>query len=109
MMARRPTLAVTLAAFVLLMAGGVLTYGATSSQAQVAFSLHLLHSEPDAVIDGGKAGPSIGDLAFVKGLLYDDDETQVGAIIAQTSRFSAAGSESHLSGTITLNGRGTVI
>lgn len=108
-MARRSKIAVILAAFVLTLFGLVLMFGTASSQVLTTLSLNLRQSDPDAVIDGGKAGPSIGDLAFVKGLLTDDDGIQVGAIIAQVSRFSTAGSESHFAGTITLKDRGTLI
>jgi len=86
-----------------------LTYGRASSQVLTTLSLSLQHSDPDAVIDGGKDGPSIGDLTFIKSLLVDDDGSQVGAIIAQASRFSTAGSESLFGGTITLKERGTLI
>lgn len=105
----RPRLAVILAVTVLSLVIVVLTFGTASSQVQTTFSLHLLHGDPDAVIDGGKTGPSIGDLAFIKGLLSDDGGHQVGAIVAQVSRFSTAGSESHIGGTITLKDRGTLI
>lgn len=108
-MVRRPKVAVIVAVTLLSLVIVVLTFGTASSQVQTTLSLHLLHSDPDAVIDGGKAGPSIGDLAFIKGLLNDDNGHQVGAIIAQASRFSTAGSESHVGGTITLKGRGTLI
>ncbi len=87
----------------------VLTFGTASSQVLTTLSLNLRRSQPDAVIDGGKPGPSIGDVAFIKALLTDDAGNQVGAIIAQVSRFSTAGSESHAEGTITLKQRGTLI
>jgi ribosomal protein L27 len=87
----------------------VLVFGTASSQVLTTLSLNLQRSQPDAVIDGGKPGPSIGDVAFIKALLTDDAENQVGAIIAQVSRFSTAGSESHAAGTITLKQRGTLI
>lgn len=101
--------AVILTAAVLSLFGLVLVFGTASSQVLTTLSLNLRQSRPDVVIDGGKAGPSIGDLAFIKGLLTDDDGTQVGAVIAQVSRFSTAGSESHIAGTITLKDRGTLI
>lgn len=101
--------AVILTAAVLSLFGLVLLFGTASSQVLTTMSLNLRQSRPDVVIDGGKAGPSIGDLAFIKGLLTDDDGTQVGAVIAQVSRFSTAGSESHIAGTITLKDRGTLI
>lgn len=108
-MASRSKIAVILAAAVLSLFGIVLMFGTASSQVLTTLSLNLRQSHPDVVIDGGKAGPSIGDLAFIKGLLTDDGGTQVGAIIAQVSRFSTAGSESHVAGTITLKDRGTLI
>jgi hypothetical protein len=107
--ASRSKVAVILAAFGLSLFGLVFVFGRASSQVLTTMSLNLRDSDPDAVIDGGKAGPSIGDLAFIKGLLTDDGGTQVGAIIAQISRFSTAGSESHFEGTITLKNRGTLI
>jgi hypothetical protein len=108
-MAGRSKVAVILAAAVLSLVGLVLVFGTASSQVLTTLSLSLRQSHPDVVVDGGKAGPSIGDLAFIKGLLTDDAGTQIGAIIAQVSRFSTAGSESHVAGTITLKDRGTLI
>jgi len=87
----------------------VLAFGTASSQVLTTLSLNLQRSQSDAVIDGGKPGPSIGDVAFTKALLTDDAGNQVGAILAQVSRFSTAGSESHTAGTITLKQRGTLI
>src|SRR5262245_47455626 len=87
----------------------VLAFGTASSQVLTTLSLNLQRSQSDAVIDGGKPGPSIGDVAFTKALLTDDAGNQVGAILAQVSRFSTAGSESHTAGTITLKQNGTLI
>ena len=108
-MARRHMLVVIPVVTVLSLVIAVLMFGRASSQVLTTLSLNLQSSQPDAVIDGGKPGPSIGDLAFLKALLTDDDGHQVGAIIAQLSRFSTAGSESHVAGTITLEQRGTLV
>lgn len=108
-MAGRPKFVVILVVTLLSLIVAVLTLGTASSQVLTTLSLNLQRSDPDAVLDGGKPGPSIGDLAYIKGLLTDDAGDQVGAIIAQVSRFSTAGSESHALGTITLKQRGTLI
>lgn len=108
-MATRRTLGVITTVTALSLLIVVLAFGTASSQALTTFSLHIQRSDPDAVIDGGRRGPSIGDLAFLKALLTDDEGNQVGAIVAQVSRFSTAGSESHVTGTITLKDRGTLI
>lgn len=108
-MARRPMVVVIPVVILLSLIVAVLAFGTASSQVLTTLSLHLQRSHPDAVIDGGRPGPSIGDLAYIKSLLTDDAGNQVGAIIAQVSRFSTAGSESHAAGTITLKQRGTLI
>jgi Dirigent-like protein len=72
-------------------------------------SLHFPDSDPRAVIDGGKRGPSIGDVLFFKGALNNDSDVQVGAIIAQISTYAKNGAKAQIEGTITLTDQGTLV
>lgn len=96
--------AVSIPALVIL----VLSFGTASSQVVTTLSLNFPESEPDAIIDGGRRGPSAGDVLFFKGSLTDDADDQVGRIIAQASAFSKSGAKSQMSGTITLTDRGSL-
>lgn len=108
-MAKRPRFAATLAVAALSLVVVGLTFGTASSQVQTTLSLNFPESDPDAVIDGGKRGSSIGDVLFFKGALTDDDGAKVGAIIAQISTYSRSGGKSQIEGTITLTDQGTLV
>ena len=88
-MARKPW-SVLLAVAMVSLTVVVLSVGNAASQVVTSLSLNFAESEPDAVTDGGKSGPSVGDVFFFKGGLTDDDAVKVGSIIAQASSFLRA-------------------
>ncbi len=81
---------------------------ARSQSPATALSLNLPRSEPDALADRGRKGPSAGDELYITDRLTDERRMRVGSIVAQGSLFSRDLRRAQMTATISLTGRGSI-